>query len=92
MFWAWETQVANHDDLKAWLVEQELTVVKASDLLARRRVALPERTLHPYALEVLGVGRSARGSCHERFAPMEPWEGASPQPKLSLPRCSGHLV
>jgi len=43
-------------------VEQELTVVKAHELLGRRGVVVPERTLHRYALEVLGVGRSVRGS------------------------------
>jgi hypothetical protein len=43
-----------------WLVDDGLTVVKAGELLARRGAAVPERTLHRYALEVLGVGRSAR--------------------------------
>ena len=36
-------------------------MVKAGELLARRGVVVPQRTLHRYALEVLGVGRSARG-------------------------------
>jgi hypothetical protein len=54
--------VANHDDLKAWLVDQGLTAAKAGELLARRGVVVPEPTRHRYALEVLGVGRSARGS------------------------------
>ena len=58
---AWEALVANDDDLREWLVEQKLTAVKAGELLARRGVVVPERTLHRYALEVLGVGRSARG-------------------------------
>lgn len=58
---AWAALVAHHDQLKAWLVEQELTAVKAGELLARQGVVVPERTLHRYALEVLGVGRSARG-------------------------------
>lgn len=58
---AWEALVANHDDLREWLVVQKLTAVKAGELLARRGVVVPERTLHRYALEVLGVGRSARG-------------------------------
>ena len=35
--------------------------MKAGELLARQGVVVPERTLHRYALEVLGVGRSARG-------------------------------
>jgi transposase len=59
---AWEAVAANGDQLKVWLVDQGLTVVKAGELLARRGVVVPERTLHRYALEVLGVGRSARGS------------------------------
>jgi transposase len=58
----WEALAANHDDLKVWLVERKLTVVRAGELLARRGVVVPERTLHRYALEVLGVGRSARGT------------------------------
>jgi len=59
---AWEALVANHDLLKGWLVDDGLTAVKAGELLARQGTAVPERTLHRYALEVLGVGRSARGS------------------------------
>jgi hypothetical protein len=57
---AWATLKANHDQLEAWLVTEGLTVVKAHDLLVRRGVVVPQRTLHRYALEVLGVGRSAR--------------------------------
>ena len=53
---------AHHDQLKEWLVDEGLTVVKARELLARRGVVVPQRTLHRYALEVLGVGRSARGT------------------------------
>jgi hypothetical protein len=59
---AWETLRANHEQLKGWLVDDRLTAVKAGELLARRGVVVPERTLHRYALEVLGVGRSARGT------------------------------
>ena len=57
---AWATLKAHHDQLKTWLVAQELTVVKAHDLLIRQGTVVPQRTLHRYALEVLGVGRSAR--------------------------------
>ncbi len=57
---AWATLKADHDQLKAWLVDQRLTVVKTHDLLTRRGTVVPQRTLHRYALEVLGVGRSAR--------------------------------
>jgi hypothetical protein len=59
---AWATLQANHDQLKTWLKDDALTVVKAHDLLTRRGVVVPERTLHRYALEVLGVGRSARAT------------------------------
>ena len=57
---AWATLVAHHDQIEAWLVTQGLTAVKAHELLGRQGVVVPERTLHRYALEVLGVGRSVR--------------------------------
>jgi hypothetical protein len=57
---AWVVVAACHDQLKKWLVDEGLTVVKAHELLARMGVDVPQRTLHRYALEVLGVGRSAR--------------------------------
>lgn len=56
----WETLRAHHDQLKVWLVDEGLTVVKVHLLLARRGIEVPQRTLHRYALEELGVGRSAR--------------------------------
>jgi hypothetical protein len=59
---AWGLLAADHDQLKVWLVDDGLTVVKAGELLARRGTVVSERTLHRYALEVLGVGRSARGT------------------------------
>ena len=58
----WSALQAHHDQLKAWLVDDGLTAVKATELLARKGVVVPERTLHRYALKVLGVGRSARAS------------------------------
>jgi len=57
---AWAVIKANHDQLRTWLVDDKLTVVKAHELLGRRGVVVPERTLHRYALEVLAVGRSSR--------------------------------
>ncbi len=57
---AWDTLKANHGQLETWLVKEGLTVVKAHDLLVRRGVVVPQRTLHRYALEVMGVGRSDR--------------------------------
>jgi len=59
---AWGLLVANHALLKGWLVEEGLTAVRAGELLVRRGVVVPERTMQRYALEVLGVGRSARGT------------------------------
>src|ERR1019366_1821071 len=57
---AWEVIKVNHDQLKTWLVEDKLTVKKAHELLERRGVVVPERTLHRYALEVLGVSCANR--------------------------------
>jgi len=59
---AWAACVAAHEQLEAWLIKDGLTVVKAGELLARSGVVVPERTLHRYALEVVGVGRCARRS------------------------------
>ena len=57
----WEILRAHHDQLKGWLVDEHLTVVKVHELLGRQGIEVPQRTVHRYALEVLGVGRSARG-------------------------------
>jgi hypothetical protein len=59
---AWAVLAANHDQITAWLEKEGLTVVKTHELLTRRGVVVPQRTLHRYALEVVGVGRSARGT------------------------------
>jgi transposase len=59
---SWAALLANHDQLKAWLVDGGLSSVKATELLCRKGVVVPERTVHRYALKVLGVGRSARSS------------------------------
>ena len=37
-------------------------MVKVHELLERQGVVVPERTLHRYALEELGIGRSVRAS------------------------------
>ena len=54
----------HREQLVEWLDKdkQGLTVVKAHELLGRQGVVVPERTLHRFALEELGVGRSVRGS------------------------------
>jgi hypothetical protein len=56
---SWAVLAAHHEEVKG-LLGQGLTVVRVHELLARRGVVVPERTLHRYALEVLGHGRSAR--------------------------------
>ena len=57
----WRLLAANHDLINGWLTGDGLTVVKVHDLLTRRGVAVAERTLHRYALEVCDVGRGRRG-------------------------------
>ena len=52
---AWETCRAEHDRIKAWL-EKDLKLTKVADLLARRGVDVPYRTLHRYAADELGFG------------------------------------
>jgi hypothetical protein len=59
---AWRLLVANHKLVEDWLKKDELTVVKAHDLLCRRGILVPQRTLHRYALEVCDVGRGRRGT------------------------------
>jgi transposase len=56
---SWAVLAAHHEEVKD-LLGEGLTVVRVHELLARRGVVVPERTLHRYALEVLGHGRSAR--------------------------------
>ena len=69
---AWALLAAHHDELKELLKDDDVTVVKAGELLARRGVAVPERTLHRYALEVLGHGRGGRRAVTVRVADGEP--------------------
>lgn len=59
---AWRLLAAEHDRIEAWLKKEELTVRKVHELLARRGVVVPERTMHRYALEVCDVGRGRRGT------------------------------
>jgi len=58
----WQLLVAQHEQIEKWLKTDKLTVVKAHELLARRGIVVPERTLHRYALEVCDVGRGRRGT------------------------------
>ena len=59
---AWGLLVAQHEQIEKWLKTEQLTVVKVCELLARRGIVVPERTLHRYALEVCDVGRGRRGT------------------------------
>ncbi len=54
---AWEACRAEHDRIKKWLNNDELKLTKVHDLLARRGVVVPYRTLHRYAAEQLGYRR-----------------------------------
>ncbi|MGI9157054.1 MAG: IS21/IS408/IS1162 family transposase [Marmoricola sp.] len=59
---AWSLLVGQHTQIQTWLKTEGLTVVKVGELLTRRGVVVPERTLHRYALEVCDVGRGRRGT------------------------------
>jgi hypothetical protein len=71
---AWALLDAHHQELAA-LLDQGLTVVKAGELLARRGVVVPQRTLHRYALEVLEHSRPGRRGGTVRVADCEPGTG-----------------
>jgi len=51
-----------HEQIATWLKIEQLTVVKVGELLARRGIVVPARTLHRYALEVGDVGRGRLGT------------------------------
>ena len=53
---AWRLLQAHHDEIAGW-VEHDLTAVKMSELLARRGVVVPTRTVQRYVLEVCGRSR-----------------------------------
>ena len=55
---AWQLLQGQREQITAW-VEQGLTVVKIGDLLARRGVVVPYRTLHRFCVECCGFGRTA---------------------------------
>ena len=54
---AWEACQAQRDQLQGWL-DKDLTVTKMHDLLGRRGVVVPYRTLHRFCAEELGYRRS----------------------------------
>ena len=59
---AWQQLVEQRAQIETWLKTEQLTVVKVRELLGRRGIVVPERTLHRYALEVCDVGRGRRGT------------------------------
>ncbi|MHB1510867.1 MAG: transposase [Acidimicrobiales bacterium] len=67
---SWELLCTKEEDMKAW-VEKGLTVAKIGDLLARRGVVVPERTLQRFCFERCGAGRQ---STTVRVADGEPGE------------------
>lgn len=66
---AWERCAAHHDWIKEKVDGEELRLTKVHQLLERRGVKVPYRTLHRYASVELGFGR--RGST-VRVADCEP--------------------
>ncbi|HEX9030815.1 MAG TPA: IS21 family transposase [Streptosporangiaceae bacterium] len=55
---AWDRLEAVRDEITE-LVKKDLTVVKIGDLLARRGIVVPYRTLHRFCAERCGYGRAA---------------------------------
>ena len=55
---AWGLLLAEREQITSW-VGEDLTVVKIGDLLARRGVVVPYRTLHRFCVECCGFGRGA---------------------------------
>ena len=97
---AWQLLVANHELIAGWLAKDDMTVRKTRELLARRGVVVPERTLHRYALEVCDVGRGRRGTT-VRVADGEPGDecqvdfgrlGLVPDPTIGRCRVCHALV
>src|SRR5215211_3627782 len=50
---AWRTLGAQHEQIKAW-VDDELTAVKIYELLGRRGIDVPRRTVQRYVAQVCG--------------------------------------
>ena len=58
---AWRMLDGHRDQLRVWLKDAGLAVVKVHELLEQQGVVVPQRTLHRFALDELGVGRTRRG-------------------------------
>lgn len=66
---SWRLLSVHHDQIRGWL-ESGLTAVKVGELLARKGVVVPQRTLHRYAKEVCDHGRGQKATV--RVADGEP--------------------
>jgi transposase len=55
----WEALEAQRDQISEW-VGKDLSVVKIADLLSRRGVEVPYRTVHRFCVERCGFGRGGR--------------------------------
>jgi transposase len=53
---AWEALVPHEEQIEKW-VKQDLRLTKIAELLTRRGVTVPYRTLHRFAVERCGFGR-----------------------------------
>jgi transposase len=57
---SWEVLLAHEEQIRAWVTggggEPPLSIVKVEELLARRGVQVPYRTLHRFAVERCGFG------------------------------------
>jgi transposase len=56
----WRALEAHRDQIRVWLQDEDLTVVKVGELLARRGVVVPARTLQRFAAELCGPRRGRR--------------------------------
>ncbi len=54
---AWRALQAHHEQLKAWVDDDRLNGVRIAELLARRGVVVPDRTVQRYIAEVVGRRR-----------------------------------
>jgi hypothetical protein len=80
---AWQLLQGQREQITAW-VGQDLSVVKIGDLLARRGVVVPYRTLHRFCVERCGFGRTA---ATVRVADGEPGVGCQIDfARMGLPR------
>ncbi len=57
---AWRLLEPYREQIRVWLEDEDLTVVKVGELLARRGVAVPARTLQRFAAELCGPRRGRR--------------------------------